>query len=65
MYPLKLIEHEIKYINKYNHIWCVFDLDDFHKQGKIKKAYKLAKNYHNISIACSNFSFEIWLIYHY
>lgn len=41
--PLQLVKKVIKEQNNYNHIWCVFDVDDFHNHDKIIPAYNLVK----------------------
>ncbi len=47
----------------YNQIWCVFDIDDSHKEGHLLYALAEAKK-HNINIAYSNEAFEVWLLCH-
>ena len=63
--PLDLVTHACSIADEYFHVWCVFDIDDFHQQNRIEPAYKKAKEHRNISIACSNQSFEVWLINHF
>ena len=49
--------------NKYNQIWCVFDIDDTYTEGHLEYAINTAKK-HNINLAYSNESFEVWLLCH-
>ncbi|HBP25492.1 MAG TPA: hypothetical protein DD618_00855, partial [Acholeplasmatales bacterium] len=51
--PTQVFEKAVQLRSKYNHIWCVFDLDDFFDQGKIEPVFSKVKKYPNISIACS------------
>lgn len=62
--PDKLVDYaKILSLNLYNQIWCVFDIDDTYKEGHLEYAIKEA-NKHNINIAFSNESFEVWLLCH-
>ncbi len=63
--PLKLVKQAITLLDEFHHIWVVFDIDEFHRQDKVKPAFKLASQYKNIRIACSNEAFEVWLLCHY
>jgi len=63
--PLYLVQKAVDEVKKNNHIWCVFDIDKFHEEGKVEPAYTLADKYNNISIACSNEAFEVWLLNHF
>lgn len=62
--PSKLFEEAIKLINKFNFIWCVFDVDNFVEDIKIITK-KIGEYKNKIRIACSNVSFEIWLLNHF
>lgn len=63
--PSQVFEKAVQLRQKFNHIWCVFNLDDFYDQGKIEPVFTKVRQYQNISIACSNEAFEVWLINHY
>jgi len=63
--PAGLVEKAISIGQEYNRVWCVFDVDQFQRHEKIKQAYELAHAARNVSIACSNQAFEVWLLNHY
>ena len=48
---------------KYDHVWCVFDKDDF-SENDFNDAIRKAQE-QNFGIAYSNQSFEYWLILHF
>lgn len=59
-----LVKHAIQVDReKYNQIWCVFDIDDSLEEGHLLIALQLAKK-NDIQIAYSNEAFEVWLLYH-
>lgn len=63
--PEELVDRAIKAkAPDVNAIWCVFDIDQFHKNGKVIPAYEKAMK-EKIGIACSNVSFEVWLLCHF
>ena len=62
--PLRLVQRAIKDNNQNSKVWCVFDVDNSLKDGRLKKALVLAKE-NNIQLAVSNISFEVWLLSHY
>ena len=62
--PLGLVEFAVRYRKDANQVWCVFDIDASHKEGKLIPAIKLAEE-HNIKYAFSNLAFEVWLISHF
>lgn len=62
--PLGLVEFAKAYVKDANQVWCVFDIDNSYKDGRLKAALKHAKNHH-IKIAYSNIAFEVWLLSHF
>lgn len=62
--PLQLVEYAKTLLRDANQVWCVFDIDEFHKHGKIEGAIIEANNC-GVKCAISNISFEIWLLSHY
>lgn len=62
--PKELILYGSRIKKEYNQVWCVFDVDSFQEEGKIKEAIKFAKR-DGINIAVSNKSFEVWLLNHF
>lgn len=49
----------------YDHIWCVFDIEEFGKRtGQIKKVLREAEDA-NINVALSNPCFEVWILCHF
>ncbi|MFA5005907.1 MAG: RloB family protein [Candidatus Izemoplasmatales bacterium] len=63
--PVGLVEKAITLSEGYNRIWCVFDVDDFQHHGKVKEACELTRSAENVSVACSNRAFEVWLLNHF
>ncbi len=61
--PESLVNHAIKMKSASNHVWCVFDKDDFTNES-IYRAINTAKK-HGIGVAFSNAAFEVWLIDHF
>jgi hypothetical protein len=60
----KLVEYAIsKKTENFNQIWCLFDIDESYKDGHLLIALQNAKK-HDIKIAYSNESFEVWLLLH-
>lgn len=62
--PLGLVEYAKGFLNNANQIWCVFDIDYTHDDGRLVPALNLAEQY-GIKIAYSNKAFEVWLISHF
>lgn len=62
--PIGLVNHALNYIREANQVWCVFDIDYTHDDGRLRPALKKAEE-NNIKIAYSNIAFEVWLISHY
>lgn len=62
--PLGLVEYAKDFLNNANQIWCVFDIDYTHDDGRLVPALNLAEQY-GIKIAYSNKAFEVWLISHF
>ena len=62
--PLGLVEYAKDFLNYANQIWCVFDIDYTHDDGRLVPALNLAEQY-GIKIAYSNKAFEVWLISHF
>ncbi len=58
---LGLINVAIERKNYYDELWVVFDKDGYTKH---KEAFELAK-VHNINIAFSSISFELWVLLHF
>ena len=62
-----LVKHTKDLYDKYNqnfdHVWCVFDRDDF-KKNSFLNAFSLAKKY-DFNIAYSNEAFELWYLLHF
>lgn len=51
-----------------DHVWCIFDVDDFYKKEEDKKGFlKAIKNAtdNNIKIAYINECFELWILLHF
>ena len=60
--PKQLVERAIN--EPFSRKWCMFDIDQFHDEGKIIPALELAyKN--GIKCAYSNIKFEVWLLSHF
>lgn len=49
-----------------DHVWCIFDVDDFYKNSKkeLLEAIKIAVD-NNIKIAYINECFELWVLLHF
>lgn len=62
--PLGLVEYAIRNFKDANQVWCVFDVDNSHKENRFLPALKKAEN-NGIKTAYSNMAFEVWLISHY
>ena len=62
---LSLVEKTIELKDKgtYEYVWCVFDRDSF-PPGRFNAAITSARN-HNIYVAYSNESFELWFLLHF
>ncbi len=60
--PNSLVRKTIRFQEKedYDHVWCVFDKDDF----EVNEAFDLAKT-NRIEIAFSNECFELWYVLHF
>jgi hypothetical protein len=54
---------ELAQQGNYDHVWCVFDKDDF-KEDDFNSAIQIAEA-NNFGVAYSNQSFEYWLILHF
>lgn len=50
--------------DKFDYVWCVFDVDDHDKDGKLLEALKQASD-NGIEVALSNPCYELWVILHY
>lgn len=61
--PKSLVKHAISEKNDSNHVWCVFDKDQF-PSASIYEALDLAKQ-SDIHVAFSNIAFEVWLVNHF
>lgn len=62
--PLGLVQYAQRFVSEANQVWCVFDIDDTYKDGRLVPALKQAEE-NGIKIAYSNVAFEVWLISHY
>ncbi len=62
--PLGLVEYAIRNFKDANQVWCVFDVDNSHKDNRFVPALKKAED-NGIKIAYSNMAFEVWLISHF
>lgn len=62
--PLQLVKHALE-IKDANQVWCVFDIDNTHLEGRLIPAINLANNSRVVNIAFSNTAFEVWLLSHY
>ena len=62
--PLGLVQYAQKYIVDANQVWCVFDIDNSYRDGRLVPALKQAEA-SGIKIAYSNIAFEVWLISHF
>lgn len=62
--PLGLVEYASNYLSHANQVWCVFDIDYTHRDGKLIPALNKAKKI-GVKIAFSNIAFEVWLISHF
>lgn len=62
--PLGLVEYAIRNYKDANQVWCVFDIDNSHKDNRLVPALKKAED-NGIKIAYSNMAFEVWLISHF
>ena len=62
--PLALVNYARKYTQDANQVWCVFDVDNSHKENKLIPALTQAEKF-GIKIAYSNVAFEVWLISHF
>lgn len=62
--PKRVVEFALNYLNQFDEIWCVFDIDNSMEENQLLTALRLAKQ-NNINIAYSNLSFEVWLISHF
>ena len=62
--PLGLVQYAINNIHNANQIWCVFDIDNTHRDNRLVPAITLAEQ-HGIKYAYSNKAFEVWLISHF
>lgn len=70
--PQELIRYIIQWKKKEidekdkDQVWCIFDVDDFYKNGKVDflKAITEAKR-NNIKIAYANECFELWILLHF
>ena len=62
--PLGLVEYASDYLKNANQVWCVFDVDYTHREGRLIPALNMAKKI-GVKIAFSNIAFEVWLISHF
>lgn len=63
--PLGLVRHAIAIdaLNKYDHVWVVFDKDEFTDEN-FNEAINMARK-SGIKVAYSNQAFEYWLLLHF
>ncbi len=63
--PLALVKHiqTINALSKYDHVWVVFDKDEFTDEN-FNEAINQARN-SGIQVAYSNQAFEYWLLLHF
>lgn len=62
--PLGLVKYAQNFLDGANQAWCVFDIDETYKDGRLVPALKQAEE-NGIKIAYSNIAFEVWLISHF
>jgi RloB-like protein len=62
-YTISEVEKESKSGISYDQVWCIFDRDSF-PIAQVNAAFELAQR-HNIRIAYSNESFELWYCLHF
>lgn len=62
--PLGLVECAQSYTADANQVWCVFDIDNAHKDKRLIPALQKAEQ-ESIKVAYSNIAFEVWLISHF
>lgn len=63
--PLRLVKHAVAMdaLNKFDHVWVVFDKDEFTDEN-FNEAINMARK-SGIKVAYSNQAFEYWLLLHF
>jgi hypothetical protein len=61
---LKLREQAIRSKSPYVQVWCVIDRDE-HPLERYRSAFRLAKDYPDVTVIWANECFEIWYLMHF